>query len=1149
MDKFTNLPPPLKWAVGVAGIGALMGMGAAIMSGAWMFIGVLVSLLGLILGGYLLWTAWRRKLRSAQLGGELAQHSSASPRGISDPGQRARLDDLRKKFETGVREYKSRGKDLYKLPWYVIVGEPGSGKTEAIRHSNVGFPPGMQDEFQGVGGTINMNWWFTNQAVLLDTAGRLMFEEVKPGETSEWKEFLTLLKKNRPNCPINGLLLVIPSDSLIKDSADDIQRKAGKIAQQLDVIQRVLDVRFPVFVIVTKCDKINGFREFFDGVSDPQLQHQMMGWSNPAPLDQPFRPDLVDQHLNQVVLRLRKRRSGLLKDPVPENTNGRRTDEVDSLYALPHSLSLLSPRLRRYLETIFVAGEWSSKPLFLRGIYFSSSMREGSVLDAELAEAIGLPVDELPEGKVWERERAYFLRDLFVEKVFRERGLVTRASNTAKMLRTQQAVLVGSSAVALILFLFFAWFGTRNLEGTVKKQSDAWVNATNWWANKTLKASILPQNAEGGYENTLAGPVEFSGKKVSLGEFHAKLREQATNEMKGNWAMPGLAGSYNRNSKKAQRIVFEGSVIKPLVEAARKKMERALATDTPPERAQNQAFIWLLKIEGDYLTLNKETNKGELDRKGANDFLNAMLTYVTGQEPAPNANYNSLVDIMAWTYSDNEEGRGKWPPAGLTGASSSLAANSSLRIALDLWLKNAGISAQNQFKEWSLVADMVGLLEKARTAEPLLFRAAKEDKDADVSRHIETLARVKDDLDRKLAQAARATVFERGIALTNAYAQFTRLVGGESELEAVRKMAENYRRLCSAREQVIFNEILGRVREVQSKLTSQLQDLTLGNARNYPDLDRYYLVSPGFIERGGVYQTCFHVGGSRTNFPAAGLIGEKAARWQKFGEEVLGRLQRNATEYKGEFEADFKNTAATLIKRTERLQRDAYFASYMQESNVKLGEPLGFPLAKGSARMMTVDQVKEAEKWLSRMAGDLNFPAMPKAVAAENPNWQAFTSRAVTLARISRAILGDELAPGDCTVTLLKMDESTKSQDAWRETRWRDVRLLASRGGGTARTSETDDSRLGVPTMDLAFTLQLVENANAPGSKTSDYPMGDWGALAILHKNKRTAQRTADQTAWSVGVPLKPEDGPGGVMRLKLKFEREFPDLESWPEK
>src|SRR6266487_3667338 len=444
MEKFSNLPPPVKWILGVTGMGALIGTGSALSSGKWAFLLVLIILLVVVLGGYLLWMAWRRKKQNARLGGELAQHSAATPRGLSDPGQRARLEDMRRKFQSGVDAYKSRGKDLYKLPWYVIVGEPGSGKTEAVRHSNVGFPPGMQDEFQGVGGTINMNWWFTNHAVLLDTAGRLMFEEVKPGETSEWKEFLTLLKKNRPNCPVNGLFLVIPSDSLIKDSADDIQKKAGKIAQQLDVIQRVLDVRFPVFVVVTKCDKINGFREFFDGLTDPQLQHQMMGWSNPGPLDEPFKPELVDQHLEQVAVRLRRRRLGLLRDPVPENSEGRRTDEVDSLYAFPHSLELLASRLRRYLETIFIAGEWSAKPLFLRGIYFSSSMREGSALDAELAEAIGVPVDDLPEGKVWERERAYFLRDLFVEKVFKERGLVTRANNTSRMLRTQQVILFGS---------------------------------------------------------------------------------------------------------------------------------------------------------------------------------------------------------------------------------------------------------------------------------------------------------------------------------------------------------------------------------------------------------------------------------------------------------------------------------------------------------------------------------------------------------------------------------------------------------------------------------------------------------------------------------------------------------------------------------
>jgi hypothetical protein len=1150
MEKFANLSPPVKWTLGVVGVGALVGTGAAIMSGAWMFILILVSLLVVLLGGYVLWTAWRRKLRSAQLGGELAQHSSASPRGISDPGQRARLDDMRKKFETGVREYKARGKDLYKLPWYAIVGEPGSGKTEAVRHSNVGFPPGMQDEFQGVGGTINMNWWFTNHAVLLDTAGRLMFEEVKPGETSEWKEFLTLLKKNRPNCPINGLLLVIPSDSLIKDSADDIQRKAGKIAQQLDVIQRVLDVRFPVFVIVTKCDKVNGFREFFDGVTDPQLQHQMMGWSNPSPLDDPFRPDLVDQHLNQVVQRLRKRRLGLLRDPVPENANGRRTDEVDSLYALPHSLSLIAPRLRRYLETIFVAGEWSSKPLFLRGIYFSSSMREGSALDAELAEAIGMPVDELPEGKVWERERAYFLRDLFVEKVFRERGLVTRASNTARMLRTQQVVLFGCSAAALVLFVFFAWFGTRNLEGTVKKQSDVWVNATNWYPNKTWQQSIIPLNADGSYADYATNQMEASGKKVSLGEFHARLREQATNEMKANWLMPGLAGQYNRDSKKAQRIVFEGGVIKPLVEAARKKMERALTSDAAPERGQSEAFAALLRIEGDLLTRDVEANKGEMDKETARRFLSSLYTYVTGQEPAADTNFLGLVDVMAWTYSENAEGRGKWPPAALSGSAgntNSLANNPAIRVALDLYLRNARTNVQNQFKQWNLVSEIVQLVEKVQATEPLLFDAVKKGRDQNAEEHAAALNKVKVDLDKKLDEARQSPVFRGGVSLTNAYARFTGLVGSGGELDKVRAMAEKYRQQAAPKDQFLFGQILERLRGVQAEVAGRLQEVTVGNAKNFPELDKSYLVSPGFVDRGGFYQDTFKLADAR-QFQGAGLVGDKADKWQRFTGDTLARLQKQAVGYNGEFKASFDETAVFLLKRTERIQRDQYLAAYMEEAGKKLGEPLGFPLAKSSSAMMKPEQLRQADTQLTLIAQDLNAAAMPKASASENAAWNTFASRAATMARVSRAILGEELTPGECTISLMKAEESTRSQDAWRETgAWRDIRLIGNRTSG-GRTGETEDQKLGAPTVDQRLTLQLVQNANADPKdmKTSDYPLGEWGAIALLHKSNNPQK--IDPTTWAVNWPVRPADGTG-LIRLKLKFDRPFPELESWPAK
>ena len=73
----------------------------------------------------------------------------------------------------------------------------------------------------------------------------MIFNESRAGEAPEWREFLRLLKKARPHCPINGLFLVLSTESLIKDSADKIARKASILAQQLDLIQRTLDVRFP----------------------------------------------------------------------------------------------------------------------------------------------------------------------------------------------------------------------------------------------------------------------------------------------------------------------------------------------------------------------------------------------------------------------------------------------------------------------------------------------------------------------------------------------------------------------------------------------------------------------------------------------------------------------------------------------------------------------------------------------------------------------------------------------------------------------------------------------------------------------------------------------------------------------------------------
>jgi hypothetical protein len=127
--------------------------------------------------------------------------------------------------------------------------------------------------------------------------------------------------------------------------------------------------------------------------------------------------------------------------------------------------------------------------------------------------------------------------------------------------------------------------------------------------------------------------------------------------------------------------------------------------------------------------------------------------------------------------------------------------------------------------------------------------------------------------------------------------------------------------------------------------------------------------------------------------------------------------------------------------------------------------------------------------------------------------------------------------------------EDASKQDAWRD-RWYDLKLTATDGSGHARTGSKMDAPLGNPTVDLAFALQIIRNANVSSSERADYNVPEWGALALLRDYKESAKPLADPTTWAVRVPLRSEHDPdGGMIRLKLKFDRPLPDLKTWPEK
>ncbi len=665
---------PLKIGLATACIGGMGGVLFVLVGPRGL---LAIPLLGLALAVTLLiyrgLVKWSERRKSRPFERRLRDAAAMTPRAGADAAKRARLEDIRKRFEEGIEVFRQHGKDLYSVPWYLMVGEPGSGKTEAVRHCGVGFPPGLQNTLQGTGGTLNMNWWFTSNAVILDTAGRLIFEDIEPGTGSEWTEFLRMLRSARPNCPINGLLLVLPADSLIKDSGEEIAHKADRIAAQLNVIQKALGVRFPVFLLVTKADLINGFREFFDSIKDPLLQHQILGWSNPSPLGDSFEPDGVDRLLDGLRHRLRRRRLGLLLDPVhTEDPHARRFDQVDALYAFPEAVMQLAPRLKRYLESIFVSGVWGEPP-FLRGIYFTSAMRDGSALDADLAEALGVPVDRLPEGRAWKKERSYFLRELFLKKVFRERGLVTRATNVQRLQRTRRTGVLVTGLAAVLIAIGVTWYSGQKFRATLDSHHRLWseVRAELAPAGDRTPATIIVERAgaRSGFDYDGDRELRLGPVRTTVARFAPDVLPWVEREVSIPAIFAPVArgfGDLDDMRRRAFTAAVERSTIVPVVDAARRK----LATETEESWTSDStdALRQLIRLEAG-LPLSGEGGPG-VD-------LAALTRYVLADEPDDAAraatDLGAAAVSIAWAYAP-DGGAALWPPVALRrGTSESLA--------------------------------------------------------------------------------------------------------------------------------------------------------------------------------------------------------------------------------------------------------------------------------------------------------------------------------------------------------------------------------------------------------------------------------------------------------------------------------------------
>jgi type VI secretion system protein ImpL len=409
---------------------------------------VLIAAIILVWAGVNAAVSWYRRRRERALAESVTDGAAHEAR----TGAEARSDAaeevarLRERMQVALQRLRGNRRRgyLYEQPWFVLIGPPGSGKTTALLNSGLHFPLTPDDgdpSVGGVGGTRLCDWWFADEAVLIDTAGRYTTQDSDAAiDRAGWHGFLDLLRRTRPRQPINGVIVVISLADIAAAEPAERAAHAKTVRRRVAEISDRLRLRVPVYIVFSKADRLTGFNEYFDDL-DADARAQVWGMTFPLSrgievFETEFRL-LVDRLNDRLFERLQAERA---------------PDRRDRLSGFPLQIASLAEPLASFLTQAFGGTRLDPAP-FLRGVYLSSATQEGTPIDqltGMLARAFGVDQKRAPSLRPV-AGRSYFLRRLVTEVVLGEALLVS--TNSSRQRRRFWLRSAGFAAVGLATVL------------------------------------------------------------------------------------------------------------------------------------------------------------------------------------------------------------------------------------------------------------------------------------------------------------------------------------------------------------------------------------------------------------------------------------------------------------------------------------------------------------------------------------------------------------------------------------------------------------------------------------------------------------------------------------------------------------------------
>ena len=409
-------------------------------------------------------------------------------------GATGELDLLLNDANRKLRASQQGAKTLDLLPLVYILGEQGAAKTSMVMRSGLDpeFLAGTLPREGEMLSTPVVNVWFTQQAAMVEAGTSVR-------QSSQL--FARLIDRTRPSAyrsafgtgaASRAAVVCVSADQVLAaDGGTSLLAAARATGAHLREISRLLGTPLPVYVIVTKLDRVPHFEEFVHNLSNDEVR-QILGSTLPKiDASAGVYADKASSELSGVLDSLcytlgEFRVEMLARETDPKNAPG--------VYEFPREFGKLRKNLNNYLVELCKPSQLSANP-YLRGFFFTgiraqivermsapAVVEERAPQDAGATQYLNISLGKSPASnrpasqgvKVSTRVPQWtFLPRLFSEAILGDKSALSATQQTAPA-RLFRRLLFGTLAVLFGIYtilLLVSYLNNAAIERSIREAS------------------------------------------------------------------------------------------------------------------------------------------------------------------------------------------------------------------------------------------------------------------------------------------------------------------------------------------------------------------------------------------------------------------------------------------------------------------------------------------------------------------------------------------------------------------------------------------------------------------------------------------------------------------------------------------------------